>query len=81
MGGGGLRGNVGQAQVSLGLHGCHFCVVLKPGLVKLQGLRNRMATEMGYHSFFDLEVADYDMSQAQMMNMLDSQSGELRIAS
>ncbi len=52
--------------------------VLKPGLVKLQGLRNRMATEMGYHSFFDLEVASYGMTQPQMMNMLDSAIAQMK---
>jgi peptidyl-dipeptidase A len=46
--------------------------VLKPGLVRLQGLRNRMAQEMGYHSFFDLEVSDYGMSVPEMMAFLDS---------
>ncbi len=45
--------------------------VLKPGLIRLQGLRNRMGQEMGYHSYFDLEVSDYGMSVPQMMTMLD----------
>ena len=44
---------------------------LKPGLVKLQTLRNRMGKEMGYHSFFSLEVADYRMSVPEMMDLLD----------
>ncbi len=43
---------------------------LKPGLVELRGLRNAVAKEMGYRSFFDLQVADYDMSVDQMMEML-----------
>lgn len=44
---------------------------LKPGLVKLQSLRNRMGKEMGYSSFFSLEVADYGMSVPEMMSLLD----------
>jgi len=44
---------------------------LKPGLVELRDLRNAVAKEMGYHSFFDLQVADYDMSVDEMMTMLD----------
>jgi peptidyl-dipeptidase A len=44
---------------------------LKPGLVALQGLRNAVAKEMGYRSFFDLQVADYDMTVDEMMAMLE----------
>jgi peptidyl-dipeptidase A len=44
---------------------------LKPGLVELQKLRNAVAKEMGYRSFFDLQVADYDMSVDEMMAMLE----------
>ena len=43
---------------------------LKPGLVELRRLRNAVAKEMGYRSFFDLQVADYDMSVDEMMQML-----------
>ncbi len=43
---------------------------LKSGLVELRGLRNAVAKEMGYRSFFDLQVADYDMSVDEMMQML-----------
>jgi peptidyl-dipeptidase A len=45
--------------------------VLKPGLIKLQGLRNRMGQEMGYKSFFSLEVADYGMTAAEMMDLMN----------
>ena len=45
--------------------------VLKPGLVELQKLRNAVAREMGYRSFFDLQVADFDMSVDEMMAMLE----------
>lgn len=52
--------------------------VLKPGLVKLQGLRNRMGQEMGYRSYFDLEVSDYGMSVPQMMSLLESAIAEVK---
>ncbi len=44
---------------------------LRPGLVKLQDLRNRMGKEMGYSSFFSLEVADYGMTVPEMMELLN----------
>jgi peptidyl-dipeptidase A len=44
---------------------------LKPGLVELQKLRNQVAREMGYSSFFALEVADYGMSVDEMMRLID----------
>lgn len=45
---------------------------LKPGLEKLQTLRNQVAREMKYHGYFALQVADYDMTDAEMMKLLDS---------
>jgi peptidyl-dipeptidase A len=45
---------------------------LKPGLVELQKLRNQVAREMGYSSFFALQVADYGMTVNEMMALLDS---------
>lgn len=45
---------------------------LKPGLGVLQGLRNQVAREMGYSSFFALQVADYGMTVPEMMTLLDS---------
>jgi peptidyl-dipeptidase A len=45
---------------------------LKPGLVELRDLRNAVAKEMGYRSFFELQVADYDMTVDEMMTMLSS---------
>ncbi len=51
---------------------------LKPGLVKLQGLRNRMATEMGYSSFFGLEVSDYDMKVPELMNLMKTSIDALK---
>jgi peptidyl-dipeptidase A len=44
---------------------------LKPGLVTLQALRNKVAREMGYSSFFALQVADYGMTVDEMMGLLD----------
>lgn len=44
---------------------------LKPGLVQLVKLRNQVAREMGYHSYFALQVADYGMTVEEMMKLLD----------
>ena len=44
---------------------------LKDGLVKLQGLRNTTAREMGYSSFFALETADYGLDSAEMIRLMD----------
>lgn len=53
-------------------------VKLKNGLLELRGLRNRVAREMGYTSYFDLEVADYGMTTKEMMDMMEKLIGELR---
>ena len=44
---------------------------LKPGIVQLQKLRNQVARAMKHSGYFALEVADYDMTDAQMMKLLD----------
>lgn len=44
---------------------------LKPGLVQLQKLRNQVAREMKHTGYFALQVADYDMTDAEMMKLLD----------
>ncbi len=44
---------------------------LKPGLVELVGLRNQVAREMGFPSYFALKVADYGMTVDEMMKLLD----------
>ncbi len=44
---------------------------LKPGLVELIKLRNQVARELGYHSYFALQVADYGMTVDEMMRLLD----------
>lgn len=46
-------------------------VALKPGLLKLRDLRNRVATEMGYSSFFALRAAYSDMSVAELKQLTD----------
>jgi peptidyl-dipeptidase A len=44
---------------------------LKPGLQTLVQLRNQVAREMGYSSFFALQVADYGLTVPQLMALLD----------
>jgi peptidyl-dipeptidase A len=44
---------------------------LKPGLIELVKLRNQVAREMGYKSYFALKVDDYGMTVAEMMKLLD----------
>ena len=44
---------------------------LRPGLAELQKLRNQVARAMGHGSFDALQVADYDMSEKEMMDLLD----------
>ena len=44
---------------------------LKGNLIELRDLRNRTARELGYSSFFHLQVADYGMSVAEMMQLMD----------
>lgn len=51
---------------------------LKPGLLQLRDLRNRVAREMGYSSFFHLQVAAYGMSVAEMMALNDRLVADLR---
>ena len=53
-------------------------VKLKDGLAELQSLRNMVAREMGYSSFFGLEVADYGMTSDEMMALMDKLVVELR---
>jgi peptidyl-dipeptidase A len=53
-------------------------IQLKDGLAELQHLRNRVAREMGYSSFFALEVADYGMTTAELMALMKQFVTELR---
>jgi peptidyl-dipeptidase A len=52
--------------------------VLKPGLVKLQKLRNGVAKELGYADYFALQVASYGMSTEEMIALQDSFMREMR---
>ena len=51
---------------------------LKPGLVELRSLRNQVAQEMGYDSFFALQVADYGMKVDEMMAMMERFQADLK---
>jgi len=42
---------------------------LKPGLIQLRDLRNRVAREMGFSSFFDLQAAEFGMSAKEMRQL------------
>ncbi len=44
---------------------------LKPGMMKLQGLRNRVARELGYADYFGLQAASHDMTTEQVLAMQD----------
>ncbi|MFH1845418.1 MAG: M2 family metallopeptidase [bacterium] len=44
---------------------------LKDGLADLQRLRNAVAREMGYSSYFGLEVADYGLTSQEMLTLMD----------
>jgi peptidyl-dipeptidase A len=45
--------------------------VLKKGLAEVRDLRNRVATELGYSSYFHLQVADYGMTVPEMMELME----------
>ncbi len=51
---------------------------LKSGLVKLRDLRNRCATELGHSNYFALQVASYDLTAAEMLQLNDNFLRELR---
>lgn len=44
---------------------------IKDGLENVRDLRNQVAREMKYTSFFDLEVSDYGMSTKEMMALME----------
>jgi peptidyl-dipeptidase A len=44
---------------------------LKPGLVKLQQLRNGVARELGHHDYFALQMAAYGMTTDEMVRLND----------
>lgn len=51
---------------------------LKKGLARLRDLRNGVAREMGYTSFFDLETSDYGMKAHEMAELMDKVYGEIK---
>ena len=52
--------------------------VVKPGLVGVRDLRNRVATEVGATGYFDLQVQDYGMTTPEMMGLMDQAITDLR---
>jgi peptidyl-dipeptidase A len=46
-------------------------VALKPGLIELRDLRNRVAHEMGFSSFFGLQVAGFGMTVPEMRELTE----------
>ena len=51
---------------------------LKEGIGKLRDLRNQVAQEMGYDSFFALQVDDYGMAVEEMMAMMERFNRDIR---
>jgi peptidyl-dipeptidase A len=50
---------------------------LRPGLERLQGLRNGVARELGFPDYFALQVAKYDMTTDEMLRMNEAFMREL----
>lgn len=50
---------------------------LKQGLADVRDLRNRVATELGYSSYFHLQVADYGMTVPEMLQLMDQTLREI----
>ncbi len=53
-------------------------VALKPGIIELRDLRNRVAREMGFSSFYALQVAHFGMTVAEMRALTDQLVRETR---
>lgn len=51
---------------------------LKPGLIELQKLRNKIAKETGSNSYFALEVSDYGMTVPEMMTLMNKTVQDMR---
>jgi peptidyl-dipeptidase A len=51
---------------------------LKRGLAELRDLRNRISAELGYTSYFHLQVADYGMSVEEMIQLMDQTVAETK---
>ena len=50
---------------------------LKPGLVNLRDLRNKVVQGLGYPDYFNFQVSDYGMSTEEMMSLLKQFNQEL----
>ena len=50
---------------------------LRPGLLRLRDLRNKVATTLGFDSFFALQVADYGLTVDKMLAMTDGFLAEI----
>lgn len=50
---------------------------LRDQLSRVRDLRNRVATELGYSSYFHLRVADYGMSVSEMMKLMEETVGDI----
>ncbi len=51
---------------------------LRPGILELRDLRNATSRELGYRDFYALQIADYGMTTAEMMKLLDDALATLR---
>lgn len=51
---------------------------LKQGLAEVRDLRNRVARELGYSSYFHLQVADYGMTVGELMKLMDNTVSAIR---
>jgi peptidyl-dipeptidase A len=51
---------------------------LKPGLVQLRDLRNRVVSTLGYSDYFSYQVSDYGMATGDMLRLNDDLVRDLR---
>ncbi len=51
---------------------------VKPGLVKLRGLRNGVVQALGYPDFFSYQVSEYGLSTDEMLALMDTLVVQLR---
>ncbi len=51
---------------------------LKPGILKLRDLRNRVVRSLGYSDYFSYQVSDYGMKTEEMLRLTDQLVRELR---
>jgi len=51
---------------------------LKPGLLRLRGLRNGVVQALGYQDYFDYQVSAYGMKPAEMLALMDTLNVQLR---